>query len=71
MFPPHFRKFFSLKRLDYCKDSELRRFVRLRIGEDFEVHERVTNSQRSKIIALGELKNSNTYIILFQVLQNI
>jgi hypothetical protein len=48
----------------------LRGFVRLRIGEEFEVHGGVTNSQRSKTTALGELKNTNTCIILFQVLQN-
>jgi hypothetical protein len=70
VFPPHFRKSFSLKCLDYYKNSELRGFVRLRIGEEFEVHGIVTNSQRSKIIALGGLKNTNTYIILFQVLHN-
>jgi len=35
----------------------------LRIGEEFEVHGRVTNSQRSKIIVLGGLKNTNTYVV--------
>jgi hypothetical protein len=54
--------------LDYCRNSELRGFVTLRIGEEFAVHGRVTNSQRSKIIALGGLKNINTDVILFQVL---